>query len=636
MVRPRPTASLVLLLLAIALALPGWRPLNAAKNNRAVFVFPGVKGPLEASSVAAPLPARWQDFDQGEPSRLAILLTDPDSAWLGLVHGLQSLGLPFRITRDVQQALRHKVVLVYPTISGKVLSAEALVALARFPAQGGTLIGSEVEGGGMDEVFGYQRTEPSRARRSLVLNTEHPLNKAFTDPLEQTVPFSNPDPASNPAGSLGYIGAGNALARFDDGSAAITARDIGSGHAYALGVDLGFFLLTGYNNREQGVARAYANAFEPALDVVLRLLRAIYEQGEPSAVSLHSVPQGRDLTVLITHDIDYPASMINSRAYADYEASQGLQATYFIQTKYVRDWNDKLFFDKAVVAQLQHLRDLGMEVASHSVAHSRVFNRLALGSGDERYPDYQPFVFDAQRTDGASVLGELRVSRFLLERFLPGYRVSSFRPGHLSLPYSLPQALEASGYRYSSSATANNSLTHLPFRLTHGRETTAQSGVWEFPVTVEDEAAPPMLQRLPQALALAEQIARYGGLFVLLIHTNVVGDKLEFERGFVQGVRERAWFGTLRDFGEFWVARERVALDVLREDGAALLRLNAPRRVLGLSLRLPQGSRVTAAAPAALRYRQVGDLLVLDELMGEAQFRLAPSLLSPGLLAPGS
>jgi hypothetical protein len=35
-------------------------------------------------------------------------------------------------------------------------------------------------------------------------------------------------------------------------------------------------LLKGYNNREQGIARAYANEFEPALDVLLRLVANIY------------------------------------------------------------------------------------------------------------------------------------------------------------------------------------------------------------------------------------------------------------------------------------------------------------------------------------------------------------------------
>jgi len=43
--------------------------------------------------------------------------------------------------------------------------------------------------------------------------------------------------------------------------------------------------------------------------------------------------------------------------------------------------------------------------------------------------------------------------------------VVSFRPGHLSYPFALPQALQATGFAFSSSVTAGNALSHLPFRL---------------------------------------------------------------------------------------------------------------------------------------------------------------------------
>ena len=43
-------------------------------------------------------PADWRTYRGGDTARLAILLTDESSAWLGLVHGLKSLGLPFTLT----------------------------------------------------------------------------------------------------------------------------------------------------------------------------------------------------------------------------------------------------------------------------------------------------------------------------------------------------------------------------------------------------------------------------------------------------------------------------------------------------------------------------------------------------------
>jgi len=115
---------------------------------------------------------------------------------------------------------------------------------------------------------------------------------------------------------------------------------------------------------------------------------------------------------------------------------------------------------------------------------------MPLGSGRERYPRYRPFVESVSRVRGASVLGELRVSRFLLEQ-LAGARVVSFRPGRLSYPFSLPQALQATGYRYSSSITANTVLTHLPYQLTHDRADSALQPVTDYRM----EVVHPLLKR---------------------------------------------------------------------------------------------------------------------------------------------
>ncbi len=100
------------------------------------------------------------------------------------------------------------------------------------------------------------------------------------------------------------------------------------------------------------------------------------------------------------------------------------------------------------------------------------------------------------------------------------------------------------GYRYSSSVTANSSLTHLPFALDYSRENTAETSIFEFPVTVEDEALPPLGERLPQALDLARKVARYGGSVVVLIHPDILGHKLDFECGFVAALKPDAWFGS--------------------------------------------------------------------------------------------
>ena len=257
-----------------------------------------------------------------------------------------------------------------------------------------------------------------------------------------------------------------------------------------------------------------------------------------------------------------------------------------------------------------------MDLESHTVAHSRELKHFPLGSGAEQYPSYSPFVKNRTTTLNGTILGELRVSKFLIETF-SGQPVISFRPGELSNPFALPQALDASGYQFSSSVTANSSLTHLPFQLNYGRETNAELNIFEFPVTVEDEESPKMGDRLPQALELAQQIRRYGGCFVVLIHPNVLDHKLEFEKRFVEGVKDFAWFGSLTEFGQWWSARNALTVDVYPDGQKHTVVIAAPRKMAGLTLELPAGWTLREAEPKALTVEHAGRSVVIREATGE-------------------
>jgi peptidoglycan/xylan/chitin deacetylase (PgdA/CDA1 family) len=191
---------------------------------------------------------------------------------------------------------------------------------------------------------------------------------------------------------------------------------------------------------------------------------------------------------------------------------------------------------------------------------------------------------------GASILGELRVSKFLLER-LAGAKVTAFRPGRLSYPFSLPQALRATGYSYSSSITANTVLTHLPFQLSDGRADAALQPVWEFPVTIEDEAPPRLGDRIDAADKLIGEIAREHGVVVILIHPNITGHKLRFEQAITDRWRGRAWMGSIRDFGAWWTARDALATDVVDRGGRTVLVARAERDISDVSLVLPKARR---------------------------------------------
>ena len=609
----------------------GWKTFVTGKpgvynvSAKDVYRFNDLSGP--EGKVALPQPNRtaWEKYQQGSRNRLAVLLTDTNSSWLGLVHGLKTIGLPFVLTRDYQEALQHRVVLVYPLISGKVLDATALHALGQFPQKGGTLIGVNVFGG-LQETFGFTDSVEAKTRREIRF-TELADEFGFTDPKERVISLGwgakNAAGETNaPLGTLGYLNASEPpVAVFEDGSAAITHRRTGSGHAYALGFDPGFLALKSYGNRDDEIGRHYVNQYEPTLDVLLRLLKRIYQQGARSHVTLETVPFNRALTVLLTHDVDFAGSVQNAVAYAEFERSQNIKATYFIQTKYIRDYNDDIFLTQETVPALRRLAEMGMEIGSHTVCHSLMFAKLPTGTGEERYPEYTPFVQDKTVVYNASLLGELRVSKFLLER-LTGAQVKSFRPGELSNPFQLPDALEATGYRFGSSVTANDSFTHLPFQLNYGRGYEAESPIFEFPVTIEDEAKPELGSRLNEAVDVARKISRYGGVVNILIHPNILGHKLEFERGFVAAFKDSAWFGTVGEFGNWWAARNEVALDVETQGKTLIVTLQIPQEINGLTLRLPAGSKYLSSQPTNQTIQQFGDALVIGKAVGALQLTL--------------
>jgi len=619
-----------LLIFLISLVLVVIYPVITGKHwvsSGDVFEFDGVSGPATESSIAVAQPTQWQSYSKGTSSRLAILLTQESSAWLGLVHGLKTIGVPFRITTNVDEALSHNVVLVYPTISGKVLTTKQLKKIANYVRAGGNLIGINVLGGGLQSIFGFKTVKSSRSNHQLELQNGHSLNDDIAEKDLKIIRLSTTQPEDLAFGTHSYLTPKHSpLAIYNDGTPAIVHNKFKDSEVYAIGFDIGFYLLKAYNRRMENVATTYANGFESSVDNLLLFLKAIYQRHESRAVTLGTVPYDRSLSVILTHDIDYNRSLKNALVYAQQEYKLGTSATHFIQTKYIRDWNDKVFFDDEHMRYINKLQALKIELASHSVSHSLLFHQFALGSGNEKYPSYTPFVKDEYSTYNGSILGELRVSKFLLDHFAPNSTVVSFRPGHLSNPLALPQALQATGYRYSSSVTANVSLSHLPFKLNFNRDINSELDVFEFPITVEDELAPKMGDRLDDAIILAHKIRRYGGIFVVLIHPDILDHKLDFQSGFIKAVKPYAWFGSLRKFGDWWSARDRISIDVEKSVKNINVKLDIPVALNGLVIKTPESWNLLSADPVSVQTTQNKGSVTLKSAQGKIALKFIQNL----------
>ena len=116
------------------------------------------------------------------------------------------------------------------------------------------------------------------------------------------------------------------------------------------------------------------------------------------------------------------------------------------------------------------------------------------------------------------------------------------------------------------------------------------------------------------ALDVARELARYGGLMNVLIHPDIMGHKLQFERDFVTALKPVAWFGTVNEFATWWAARNEVAADVEYSANFAAVTLTAPRPLNGLALQLPSDWRVQSVQPAGLKLTPSEAGLVIEQV----------------------
>ena len=531
-----------------------------------------------------------EEFPESFPLQVAVFWThpgpDPENP-LPLVHSLKEMGIPFFITRDLLQALRHSLVILYPGVDSRTFTQPQAEEITTFVRQGGVIFAQNVFWGGLQSVFGFRSFVPSRKRYHLAFSsTTNPVMKYLNRPEEREVSLgSNQFPEI--IWSNGYVADTGAqvLARFDDGSAALLTNAIGKGRVFLLGLSLLDVVLRSQNNRDYEAQRHYVNTFEPGADVWLLILRAWYENYGKEWVRLAAIPGGQRSALLLSHDVDWENSFAPGLDFARIEKANHAKSTFFIQTKYVDDANSKAFFFEPNLETLRQLKSDGSTIGSHSIIHSRGFNKFELGSGHEYYPSYQPRGLGFDTASGATVFGEVRVSKGLLDGEIPGQNTKFFRAGHLRVPVSLPEALERSGYQFDSSFTADDVLSNFPFALPRDLGFEEDSGIYEFPVTIEDEESPGFAKRVPQALQVILANAENGAVSVVLIHSNESQLKAAAEQDLLRQLPADILKTDMMSFGTFWRARDRLQWKVTASSmpTQVLLQVKSDDSVSGLT-----------------------------------------------------
>ncbi len=477
----------------------------------------------------------------------------------------KTAGLPYRICHSLDELKNAPILFLDLSMNRPVtLNDKQLKQLYRFVAQGGILIGNDVLAtryGALKELFGYRNYQPTRAHKQLLLKNSSYFSY-LDQPEERKYQLSGISQA--PYTNSIELGSAKAIANYEDGSTAISLNHYKKGEALLLGISLFDLRYRNLFSKDYNANRQYANGYEPLSDMIVFLLKGIYTKKLKQSLMLNTAKGANHATVIITHDVDYEFSIQNIETFVALEEKQSIKSTYTIQTKYIKDYKDNPFFKPDTLHYILDAQAKGFEIASHTVVHTENFFTLSKGDCNEQYPLYRPFSMSENEDSGSATLcGEIKVSKSLL--LGSGIKeVVSFRSGHLYYNPSLPQVLEKTGYRFSSCFSAEDVLSYFPYRYVYDyKHLSHESKIWEFPLTFEDEAFPPLCFRVDDALSLFKKLYNRGGVFTLLVHPDLAYLRLknldiDFQEKFIEALNDDVWIDTMKAVGTYWDQRDRL------------------------------------------------------------------------------
>ncbi|KAJ3158252.1 hypothetical protein HDU86_002961 [Geranomyces michiganensis] len=389
-----------------------------------------------------------------------------------------------------------------------------------------------------------------------------------------------------------------------------------AGFAYAIGIDVGYWYFRAMSEDTQ-IGLSYIGLYQPGYDTILRILKNIFMR-TANFMTLWPVPYNKGLgnfssvfgkkAFLTTWDLDTAVAYPHGMAVATAALQAGANGNFNMHTKYTADAYETGYFQYGVpyVYQMTGFPTDAtsgrpqIELASHSLSHSPNANQFPIGSPAIQYVrgqnvsgGYYPFIYVCDPalpngvpwngitclqggagsnysfwTLGGSVIGEVRLSKFLIDTMLKSYNVDAvvqtYRPGNLAFAKTQGQVAANLGIIGGSSCANNAHNTHLPFHTTHNRERFAEVDNYEFPLTISDGDMNMSSSFFPgsslqQQSSRAKQIAQYGGLFVILIHpSDMMFDKIQLQSALHDEVRPYAYFTNTSGMAWFWRGRDYV------------------------------------------------------------------------------
>ena len=486
---------------------------------------------------------------------VSVLLMGCEAESLAAEEVLYQMGIPHYVTRSPGEASRAAMMLVS---FGQVdrLPTGLVEEFDSYLARGGVIVAQKARDAGLAPIFGYDGAVASKGRHEITWSDqEHPLKK-YVDAPEENVIRLGSYTHQELFWTIGYsCKAADIVARFDDGTAAIIEKTHDSGTAIAVGGSLIDLVVRSYLDRDFGVQKVGANAFEPSTDAFLLFLKAAYQTYVPEGFTISTSPPGKRGSLILTHDLDAQSAFDNMPEFAKTEKRYGVRSTIFLQTKYIPDYYDISFMTVENLSGIRKLHSAGFEVGSHTVSHTPHFDGLPRGQIITDPDAYRPQVINMSETVNATVRGEVWVSKSIIRNNVLE-DPESFRTGHLLFNRHLITSLEEAGFLYDTSMGTYHCGCNFPFRQYRDRSFSKKSHIIEIPVSVSDYDWIDNLTRLvPAFRQIILKNADNGAAVTLLLHPTRKADKLEALEQLLTWAPDDIWVGTVAQFGRFWNSR---------------------------------------------------------------------------------
>lgn len=423
------------------------------------------------------------------------------------------------------------------------------------------------------------------------------------------------------------------------------------GLVYSFGMDLGYLYIRALDE-SGGYSENYDGHYYPGYDIGTRFIKNIHTSNA-HYVSLWSVPNNKGVAFTTTWDIDTYVSYPHGQGMAAAAMERGARGNLNLHTKYITDAYERAYFQYGIpyIYQITGFPVASdgnsyIDFGSHSVSHSPNAVEFPSGTAAERYlqgstSGYSPYIHQCSSTtsdgtptngescieggtsglsfwtEGGTASGEVRVSGYLIRHvmndvFGTNYNLTTYRPGNLAWNKYQANHCVANGYIGGSSCSGNSHLTHLPFQVTHNRESFQEIPYYEFPLQWSDGDGNMSSADFPGSdfrnqVNDITTMAKYGGHYNILLHpSDAVLDKIQIQRALHDAVRPFAAFFNQTGIANWWTIRDRAFVDITSTSTtSATMTVRLDGTVEGLTLQVPKTYTLTSATAPLSACQQV-------------------------------